>query len=286
MRCARSVAAPAARRNVRRLIGSLLILVSVPRLSGRTTASPAHSASEWNPAFPDCVFTAPGGYLLRHQGVRSLNHGRHGVVIAFPAPHAAISDRDSHRLIRVHDKDAHQLHAIRGGDAVVTACLGIEHAVGVAAHRIVEGNVIFMLAYTLLAAVLCEDVLRIQVAPVAIAAHQSHRTAVWVHGHADLALTEKSIPGLIEEPGDLRHVNLGRLLGLDYTVLDLGLELRILVGLEDAIGIVDTDITSRVLHDLVRRIADLQCRVVVVHRILISRDPDDNGVEALEHLVV
>jgi hypothetical protein len=55
---------------------------------------------------------------------------------------------------------------------------------------------------------------------------------------------------LIVEPGDLRHVNIG-LLGLGHTVFDPGLELCILLGLQDAIGIVHPDIAASVLHDLV-----------------------------------
>src|SRR5438552_12283658 len=125
---------------------SLLILVSaIPRLIRRNTTPAARPTSEWNAAFAHCVFTAPGRYLLPDEGVRGLDHRRSRVVKSLPAPRAAVPDRNIHRLVGVHDKNRYEFHAIRGGDAVVTAGLGIQHAVGVAPHSVVQGDVIFML---------------------------------------------------------------------------------------------------------------------------------------------
>src|SRR6266576_2333640 len=167
----------------------VLILVIIPRRIRRNTAPPS-SPLEWNTAAPHCIFTAPGRYLLRDESIRGLDHRCGRVVKGLPAPQVAVPDRNTHRLVGVHDKDRYELHAIGAGDAVVTACLGIEHAIGVAPKSVVQRDVIFMLANTLLAAVLGEDILGVQVAPVAIAAHKARRHAVGADDHADLALTE------------------------------------------------------------------------------------------------
>src|SRR4051794_8495408 len=200
---------------VRSELGLLLLARVIPGRIRRNTAS---RPSDWNAAFPHGVFTAPGRDLLRDEGFRGLDHSRGGVVKRFPSPPVvAVPFRNTRHLVGVDDKGRHKLQAVGARDTVVTARLGIEDAVGVPPHRIVEGDVIFMLANALLAAVLSKNILGVQVAPVAIAAHKAHRHAVRTNDHPDLALTEPGIAGLIVKPGDLRHVNV-RLLGLDHAV--------------------------------------------------------------------
>src|SRR5580704_18029039 len=139
----------------------VLILVIIPRRIRRNTDPPP----EWNTAAPHGIFTAAGRYILRDDGIRGLDHSGGRVVEGLPAPQVAVPDRNNHRLVGVHDKGRYEFHAIGAGDAVVAARLGIEHAVGVAPKSVVQRDVIFMLANTLLAAVLSEYILGVKVVP-------------------------------------------------------------------------------------------------------------------------
>src|ERR1051326_1137942 len=57
---------------LRSLAAALLILVS-RRLSRRKTAPPAEFPPDGHAAFPHCIFTAPGWYLLRDQRVHRVS---------------------------------------------------------------------------------------------------------------------------------------------------------------------------------------------------------------------
>ena len=96
-----------------------------------------------------------------------------------------------------------------------------------------------MLADALLAAVLGEGVLGIEIAPVAVAADQAGAgKAVGRNVQPDLALGEIGIAGLVIEPGDARGVQMLDLLGLHHAVLDGGFQLGVLRRFQDAIGII------------------------------------------------
>src|SRR4029077_18703093 len=112
--------------------------------------------------------------------IRGLDHRRGRVVKRLPAPKVAVPDRNTHRLVGVYDKNRYELQAIGGGDAVVAACLGIEHAIGVAPKSVVQRDVILMLPNTLHTAGLGEDVLGVNVTPVAISTHKTRRRAVGI----------------------------------------------------------------------------------------------------------
>src|SRR6185437_477712 len=148
-------------------------------------------------------------------------------------------------------------------------------------------DVILMLADALLAAVLGKGVLGVKLAPVAIAADQAAAgKTVGSKLQPDLALGKIGVAGLVVEPGDARGVQMLDLFGLHHAVPDGGFQLGVLSGLQDAVGIIGGDATAGVLDDLVRRIADLDGGVAVVHRVLVARDAQDHGVEALLHLVI
>ena len=74
-------------------------------------------------------------------------------MVSSPAPRVAVTEGNAHRLLRVYDKGRCEFQAVSGGDALETASLRIEHAVGVTPHSVVQRDVILMFANTLLAAV-------------------------------------------------------------------------------------------------------------------------------------
>src|ERR1041384_8247562 len=245
----------------------LVIRWPIPAITRSQAMMDGNAAASYRNAVDKSQFAASGRYLLWHEGVDGLNHSRGGVVKWLFAPPFGRSVGDVHGLIGVHDKGRYELHAIGGGDSFVTACPGVEHAVGVASQSVVQRDWIFMLANTLLACVLGKEILGVQIAPIAIAAHQTCRRASGTGDYPYPAQAEKGIPLLIVKPGDLRHVNVG-LLGFDHPVFDPGLQFRVLPELQDTIRIVGSDIAARVLHDLIGRIADLERRLIVVHRVL------------------
>src|SRR5436190_19594152 len=144
-----------------------------------------------------------------------------------------------------------------------------------------------MLAGALLAAILGEGVLGIEVAPVAVAAQQSGGAeAIGGDVEADLAIGEVGVAGLVIEPGDARGVQVFDLLGLHHAVFYPGFQPGVLGRLQDAIGVIGGNAAARVLDDIVRRIADFHHGVAVVPGVLVAGNPDHHGVEALLHLVV
>ena len=231
-------------------------------------------------------FGRSGRHILNHAGGGGFYRCRPDRQKGLPARFFRRQHRHRSGPERIHHIGGHRLDPVGGGNSHILARPGIGHAVGIAPERIIQAHAIFMLADSLLAAILGEGVFGIEIAPVAVAADQARGIAVGADGQPNASLAEIGVAGVIVEPGNARHVQFGHLLGLHQPVADRGLQPGVLLAPGEAIGKVGRDIAARVLDDLVGRIADLQHRIAVVQRILVAGDADHHGVEPLLHLVV
>src|SRR5579872_6927218 len=107
-----------------------------------------------------------------------------------------------HRLVGIDYKGGIHRDAVNARDAVILAGLRVVHAVGIAAEREIERDMVLMFADALLPAILGESIFGIKVTPVAVTANQTGAAlAIWRHVQPDPAIGEVGVAGLVIEPG-------------------------------------------------------------------------------------